>query len=757
MLVNIEMMSSHQKMGSLLLMEHNAISQAFLVVISYSRIHQSVELIPCLLSLLNKIWTLPEWRSRFLQHGSGLNCLFSDDQFLKMVHYMVRLCEVKIRRDCTEVFSVSKPYTVTFVRLILPLIVELLQCIHWLWDPPIAYTLSEVLERAKYPDPYFQFQHSTKLFGISDREGSQEKDTRELIEGIRESGHLRKLIKLTVIPLVKNCPRKFWKELVDNILRKLLRHCEGILHFAWFELLYDVRAGASYYFGTLSGVKGRIKTLERDILLEFTREVSGLLEVVALTEQSRELSLEDKEAILFQDSMPSTSLLRYLVINDCFGNLRMGLFGHFVDDTATEKAIPFCRALVRLACGSNDARLRIFILDNLLPCLIQRLDNKLPCAIQSLKSELSSSGSDNASKGLLALIEGDKNSDNFQNCFEVWLEWQKEDFRAKAYSSAVREVSFGDPWKWENICVDKACLFQKLRPEFRAKYAINSPVHPYMDTILSIQHRKFCSMAPVVRKRKICNLVHQLIKLKPYIKGSDPPYDVIDRLRQTSEIPAEFSKYVAPSVQLLRSVLFFWEPRFHPMIREAQINELSAIVDRLTATECLEPLVPTARDFPFHLKPYARDFIGTKLTESKDTFMEFSVNEVVPSKFRALECSLIKLSFERRAEVVYMQTDICTYADCLLRLLVNEPLKVQAQCLISQLEAEGFFDVDSNRVDWGKASFSELVGKFNSELLSRNSLPKHYAIRGLIVVVDVRNSLTGCLEKFWKDTRSIGA
>ncbi|KAF0905390.1 hypothetical protein E2562_004367 [Oryza meyeriana var. granulata] len=653
MLVNAEMMSSHQKNASLLLMEHNVISQAFLAVISYSGIHQHVELIPCLLSLLNKIWTLPEWRSEYLQHGSGLTCLFSDGQFLKMVHYVVRFCEVKIRRDCTKVFTASKscePCIVTFVWLILPLILELLQCIHWLWNSSIAYTLSEVLERAKYPDASFQFEHKAKLFLISDREGSQEKDTRELIEGIRESGysviglcasiegafswllnrtitaallsdlaslefrHLGKLIKLTVIPLVKNCPRKFWKELVDNFLGKLLRLCASILHSAWFELLHRGRAGASYYFGKLSGVEGRIKTLERDILLEFTHEVSGLLEVIALTEQSRELSLEDKVAISFQDSMPSTSLLRYLVINDCFGFLRMSLFGYFVDDASTAKAIPFCHALVCLAVGSNDARLRIFILDNLLPCLIQHLDSKLPCAIRSLKFELSSSGSDNASKGLVvlcqelygymlncgyvqtqALIGGDKNGDDFQNSFEVWLGWQKENFRAKACSAASRELSFGYLWKWEfedechrylslyidmllevdatsefeeDIYADKACLFEKLRPEFRDKYAINSHEHPYMRTISSIQCRKFYSMAPVLHKRKICNLVHQLIKLKPYIKVSDYRNGVIYRLKRNSEIPAEFSDCVLLSVELLLSVLFFWEPIFHPMIRE---------------------------------------------------------------------------------------------------------------------------------------------------------------------------------------------
>ncbi|XP_066353477.1 uncharacterized protein [Miscanthus floridulus] len=890
MLVNVEMMSSHREKGSLLLMEHNVISQAFLTLISYSGIHQNMELIPCLLSLLNKIWTLLDWRCNYLRHGSGLNRLFSDGQFLKMIHYVVRFCETQLRRVCTDGFTASRscePYIVTIAQLSLPLISELLQCIHGLWYPPLAYSLSEVLKKAKCLDPCSQFEHTDKLLWIDNGEGSQEKDTRQLIEGIRESGynviglcasiegafswllnrsvfatfskylaslefrHLSKLIKLTVIPLVKNCPRKFWKEWVGSFLQQLLIHCEDILHLAWSKLLYHGCAGARYYFGKLSGEAGRNKTLEMGTLLEITREVSGLLEVIALTEQSR--ALEDKEAISFHDSMPSISFLRYLVINDCFGDLRMSLFGYFVDDISTAKAIPFCRALVYLAVVSNDARLKIFILDNLLPCLIQCLDNELPCSIQRLKSELTSCGSNNATKDLTvlcheiydymlncghmqteALIGGDKNVDDFENSFEVWLGRQKEDFRAKACSAAAKEVSLGYPWKWElenecqrylsvyidmllevdansefaaDIYLDKACLLQKLRPEFRAKYVINSCEHPHMQTISSIQQQKFYSMATVVRNRTICNLVRQLIKLKPYIKSSDRPYDVICRVKQTSEIPAEFYKYVAPSVDLLlRSVLFFWEPRFHPMIREAQMDKLSAIVDVLMATECLKPLVPTVTDFPLHLQPYAREIIETKLKEakyyiakqqtslheefdeylasgklddamdrfmsSKDDFVEFAVTKVVPDKFRTLECSLIKLSFERRTEIVHMQYDNYTYAEHLLGLFASETLKVQAQCFISQLEAENFFDVDSNQVYWGKASLSELVNKFNSELFSRDSLPKHYAIRGLIdcqailsqkdisldeavkkVVADVRNSSTGYLQMFWKDTR----
>ena len=80
-------------------------------------------------------------------------------------------------------------------------------------------------------------------------------------------------------------------------------------------------------------------------------------------------------------------------------------------------------------------------------------------------------------------------------------------------------------------------------------------------------------MVAVVRNRKIRDLVCKLIKLKPYIKvlylnscilcelenhslypdnfqGSDHFFDVIYRLKWSSEIPAELSKYVAAAVKV---------------------------------------------------------------------------------------------------------------------------------------------------------------------------------------------------------------
>lgn len=123
-----------------------------------------------------------------------------------------------------------------------------------------------------------------------------------------DTKHLGKLIKHTVIPLIKNCPCEFWEELVDVFLQHLLRCCGNILFQSWFRLLYHGCAGVPHYFGELCGLEGTMNALNRDILLEFTRDFSGLLEVVALPEQNRALSLLDVTQDI--DSIRLTSLFR---------------------------------------------------------------------------------------------------------------------------------------------------------------------------------------------------------------------------------------------------------------------------------------------------------------------------------------------------------------------------------------------------------------------------------------------------------------
>lgn len=48
------------------------------------------------------------------------------------------------------------------------------------------------------------------------------------------------------------------------------------------------------------------------------------------------------------------------------------------------KHVEFCQALVWLAGITKDQRLKLFVLDELLPSLIQHLDDQLPCAIRCL-------------------------------------------------------------------------------------------------------------------------------------------------------------------------------------------------------------------------------------------------------------------------------------------------------------------------------------------------------------------------------------
>lgn len=126
--------------------------------------------------------------------------------------------------------------------------------------------------------------------------------TDAFLNGLRsmELRHLGKVIRLVVVPLVKNCPCKFWKLWMVDFLGPILTECEHRLHFAWFDLLYRGGTGKPYFYGNLVGSDRQINALKQKLLLAFTREVSDLLRVLAVTEQNME-------------SVPSP-LLRYLTL-----------------------------------------------------------------------------------------------------------------------------------------------------------------------------------------------------------------------------------------------------------------------------------------------------------------------------------------------------------------------------------------------------------------------------------------------------------
>ncbi|KAL6890195.1 hypothetical protein ACP4OV_008958 [Aristida adscensionis] len=867
---------SNQVKGCLFLAEHNILCQA-LAIMAHFRSSMYKGIFPLLFDPLNIIWNQPEWKSTFLCDGFGLSCLFSDSHFLKIVHSVVKFCESELTRSIEEEFTDFVPP----VHLFLPLLLQLLRCIHALWKHQISCNLFEELEIAKMLS--------------NDEEDSQLHETRELLEQIRERGyniiglsmsldgafteildsssfgiafidldsmefrHLSKLIHLIFLPLVKSCRREFWKEWMLNLLGPVLRHCENVLYYAWFSLLHQGRAEVSYYFGKLSGSAENMEKLEQTILLEFTREVSQLCGNLCSPRLSPEYFEDpsDKNIIAFQDpeSMFPNSLIWYLLVNDCFGCLRMSLFGYWVDDEAATKAIPFCRTLIWLAGVSKDKRLRLFISDELLPSVIKRLDDQLPCATKHLICKLNSSISDGVNKDLTVLCQELYNYLSSNPCAQIqdlvleymdrnnaadnfgpWFAKLKEEFRVKARNAAPKKFKEGEvKWNWEfedelgryipvyiDILLEVDAMddtsepnyldwedvLQKLKPEFRSKYAIKSAEHPHLRTISYMQRRKFNSTTRIRNDKKMCEILSILITLTPYIKGSDSFFSVIERLEQ--RLSAFDSYDVEKSVDvLLDSVLYIWEPQFHPLIREAQKDLLLWVIGQLTSAKefnHFQPLAPDPEDFPLHLKPYAMSYIATKLKTSVYALAEqqlhlheeyddylatgklddyiyqsmssencFSRKDVdslaVPQQFSILDHDLINLSLKRRAAIMQIQRQVHTYLNCMSGLFEDKLLKDRLTILMNKLEAEGFFDTDSCLLDWGKKCFTELVDEFNNAVFAKYCLPMHYVIRGIIdcrtillcrdgtrqsfdqVVGEACNRLTSYLPQFWRDTR----
>ncbi|XP_044954117.1 uncharacterized protein LOC123404260 isoform X2 [Hordeum vulgare subsp. vulgare] len=188
---------------------------------------------------------------------------------------------------------------------------------------------------------------------------------------------------------------------------------------------------------------------------------------------------------------------------------------------------------------------------------------------------------------------------------------------------------------------------------------------------------------------------------------------------------------------------------------------LLRIVDQYTYAnerEQCQQVVPDTSDFESHLQPYADVYFESKLKEKKYYFAieqihlhkkfdghlasgvldgcmdEFrsSKDEMVRMQLSDLHHELIKLSLERRDELVNIQHQVITYSECLRTLIKNEPLKRQLGALVKELEEKGFFNTANNSVDWENKIFSERVDKFNNEVFTGRHLPKYYVIRGII-------------------------
>ncbi|KAF0919842.1 hypothetical protein E2562_031698 [Oryza meyeriana var. granulata] len=365
--------------GRLLRAEHNHLCEAFLVMASSAGIQQQQEVLAWLLEPINKMWTQVEWQTAYLSNPSGLMHMFADSQFMWSIYHNVTLFERALKRSGIKKSAAAPQALATtaasnlhpmcsHLPWILPPLLRLLRCIHALWAEPFSQSMSGDVKAAKSMTVAEQTSllgetnkltkgQVTSADGLMDvqREGeSKENNIRNWLRGIRDSGynviglaaslgdpffrciegssiipalmenvqsmefrHLRQLIHLVIIPLVKYCPAELWQTWILNLLQPLFVHCQQALDFSWSSLLREGRAKVPDNFGNLSGSDLKVEGLSVELNSITSSELVGLCQEIYVYLSDRDsaprqvlLSLphmKQEDLLAFDESLSKTA------------------------------------------------------------------------------------------------------------------------------------------------------------------------------------------------------------------------------------------------------------------------------------------------------------------------------------------------------------------------------------------------------------------------------------------------------------------
>uniref|UniRef100_A0A7C9EEZ9 Uncharacterized protein n=1 Tax=Opuntia streptacantha TaxID=393608 RepID=A0A7C9EEZ9_OPUST len=441
-------MAHLQNEGRLLRGEHNLLGEAFLIMASAAGIQQQQEVLAWLLEPLSIQWIQQDWQNSCLSDPSGVVRLCADTPLMWSIFHTVTFFERALKRsgikksNLQSTSSEAPPIHPMAPHLswMLPPLLKLLRAIHSLWSPPVmqslpgemkaALTMSDVERTSllgevnpKAPKGPLGFGDGSLIEMNKEAYGEpNENDTRNWLKGIRDSGydvlglsttvgdaffkcldvssvtlalmeniqsmeyrHLKQLIHLVMIPLVKSCPSELWEAWLEKLLHPLLLHAQQTLSSSWSCLLNEGRAKVPDACSVPGGSDLKVEVMEEKLLRDLTREVCALLSAIASPglntgipslDASGHVTRIDASSMKHLDAFADTSMVGFLLKhkNLAVPALQISLEAFkWTDGEAMSKVCSFCGSVVVLAILSNNVELRQFVSKDLFYAAIEGL------------------------------------------------------------------------------------------------------------------------------------------------------------------------------------------------------------------------------------------------------------------------------------------------------------------------------------------------------------------------------------------------
>ncbi|XP_055960885.1 protein HASTY 1-like isoform X2 [Mercurialis annua] len=411
--------------------EHIFLAEAFLDMASTAEIEQQQEVFAWSLKLLRQQWTHLDWQNNYLSEPLGIVRLCSETPFMWSIFHTVKLFEkaLKIsgaRKEYTTLHKCSTSSRLhpmaSHLSWMLPPLLKLLRVIHSLWSPSVNQALPEKLKAAMSMSDVelhaLLGKENPKLSKgfVTFADGSQTDTSKEgytvlglsisignpffncldidsvmvtvaLVENIQsmQFRHIKQLIRLVLIYLVKSCPSEMWEVWLEKLLDPLFIHVQNVLCFSRSINLHEGKAKVPDVENMPSELDVKVDVMAEKLLRDVTHETCSLLSAMASLEVNIGLPFLEPSGLVNRMDTSSLKDLNDFAITSMVGFLlkHKGL-SHpilqiclevfsWADSEAVKNISVFCAAVVLLAILANDVEVRRFVSKDLFNAILEAM------------------------------------------------------------------------------------------------------------------------------------------------------------------------------------------------------------------------------------------------------------------------------------------------------------------------------------------------------------------------------------------------